>query len=195
MPTNGPNSSRNLTLTPAVGAPGTDSGIAFLTDALLLISNGRPSPTSVLYDIQKEKVTRTGVTCALTGKGVWATAEGKLLSACPDGLVLYDQEFRQIAKFQTHLDYYLLSNTLILSPTHEFVAFDPLPRQGVAKVLSAATLTEVATFPSASSGLVGLYKAGYTIETSLNEKDGMELSFYSFLNSKTDTTNQEQQEL
>jgi hypothetical protein len=171
-------------LASAVGVLGPDSGITFPTDALLLISNGRSSPTSVLYDIHEKKVVQTGTTCAITGKSVWATAAGKILSACSDGLTLYDVEFRQIAKFQIHLDYYTLKDTLLLSPTHEFVAFDPLPRHDTAKVLTTATLTEVRTFPSKPIYVEGLYSSGYLVANDVKGKEGSELSFYGFLNAQ-----------
>jgi hypothetical protein len=184
-----PESVVKLNLTQTVGSFGRDSSIAFLTDELLFISNAPLSPTVVLYDIRKNKLARTGTTCALTGNGLrgnglWATAGGELLAACSDGLILYDLEFRQIAKFQTHLDYYHWRDTLLLSPTHEFVAINPLSRHNSTKVLATANLTEVASFPSQSVGVESLYKSGYTVATYRKGKDGTELSFYPFLNSQ-----------
>jgi hypothetical protein len=111
----------------------------------------------------------------------WATPGGMLLSACYDGLVLYDLEFRQIAKFQTRLDHYTIRNTLSLSPTHELVALSPFPKLGATTVLATATLTEVHSFPSPSVGMLGLYKTGYTVLTYAKGMNEVEVSFYPFL--------------
>jgi hypothetical protein len=149
----------------------------------------------VLYDVPNKKVARMGTTCALTGRSVWATAEGKLLTACADGLVLYDPQLRQIAKFQVALSYYTLRNTLLLSPTHEFIAFNLLPGQSTLKVLATATLTEFDSFLPPSSALVeDLFEGGYTAAPYVKGREGVELSFYGFRNSqpilllKTDKT-------
>lgn len=170
-----------LDLTQTVGAFSQDSGIAFLTDDLLLISNAPSSPTLVLYDVPNKKIARTGTTCALSGKSVWATAGGKLLTACADGLVLYDSEFRQIANFQAPLSYYTVTDTLFPSPTREFIAFSPRPRQSAVKVLATTTLIEVDSFSPRSSLLDGdMYEMGYTSATYVKGKDGVEVSFYPF---------------
>jgi hypothetical protein len=173
-----PVSIAKLDLTRTVGTFGAYSGVVFLTDDLLLISNGDSSPISMVYDIQRKEIVRTGRTCGLTGKSFWATPGGMLLSACSDGLVLYDLEFRQIAKFQTRLDHYTIRNTLFLSPTHELVALSPFPKLGATKVLATATLTEVHSFPSPSVGMLGLYKNGYTVETYAKGMNEVEVSFH-----------------
>ena len=176
-----PESIAKLDLTRTVGTFGADSGVVFLTDDVLLISNGHSSPISVVYDIPRKEIVRTGRMCGLTGKSVWATPGGMLLSDCYDGLVLYDLEFRQIAKFQTRLDHYTIRNTLSLSPTHELVALSPFPKLGATTVLATATLTEVHSFPSPSVGMLGLYKTGYTVATYAKGMNEVEVSFYPFL--------------
>src|ERR1700680_3841737 len=128
-------------LTSTIGTPSQYSSIAFLTDRLLLISNGQSSPTSVLYDIIDRKVIWTGKTCGVTGLKVWGTFSGNVLAACNGGLVLYDQEFRPIAHFSAALKTY----DLLLSPTRRFLAVNPLPERGAAKVLTTDSLAEIAT--------------------------------------------------
>ncbi len=168
-----------INLTSVVGTPGADSSVAFLTDELLLISNGDSSPISVLYDIKAKKVVRTGTTCATTGRSLWATPGKNLLAACPNGLVLYNLEFQPIAHFAAPLTYNQ-NETLLFSPTREFIAVNPLPRRGNAKVLTTDTLTVVASYPSESDYVTNLYRAGYLVYASTKGKKGWELSFYQF---------------
>src|SRR6185312_14674983 len=80
------------------------SSIEFLTDRLLLISQGAGRPRSVLYDTQERKVLRTGATCGAAARNVHATFEGNLLAACANELVLYDQQFNQflVSKSRVH---------------------------------------------------------------------------------------------
>jgi hypothetical protein len=163
-------------LTSTIGNLSQYSSVAFLTDRLLLISNGQSSPTSVLYDIDDRKVIRTGKTCGVTGLKVWGTFSGSVLAACNGGLVLYDQEFRPIAHFSAALKTY----DLLLSPTRRFLAVNPLPRRGAAKVLTTDTLAEIATFPSKSGYIINLSQAGYIVYDGPKGKEGWEISFYPF---------------
>lgn len=163
-------------LTSTIGNLSAYSSIAFLTDRLLLISNGQSSPTSALYDIIDRKVIRTGKTCGVSGLKVWGTFSGNVLAACNHGLVLYDQEFQPIAHFSDYLKNY----DLLLSPTRRFLAVDPLPRRGAAKVLTTDTFAEFATYPSQSVYIISLSQAGYIVYDSLKGKEGWELSFYPF---------------
>jgi hypothetical protein len=163
-------------LTSTIGTPSVYWSVAFLTDRLLLISNGQSSPTSVLYDIIDRKVIRTGKTCGVTGLKVWGTFGGNVLAACNGGFVVYDQEFRPIAHFSAALNTY----DMLLSPTRRFLAVNPLPERGAAKVLTTDILAEFATFPSKSGYIISLTQAGYIVYDSAKEKEGWELSFYPF---------------
>jgi len=174
-----PQVAAKVDLTSTIGNLCQYSSIAFLTDRLLLISNGPSSSTSVLYDIIDGKVMRTGKTCGVTGLKVWGTFGGNVLAACNDGLVLYDQEFRPIANFSEYLKTY----DLLLSPTRRFLAVNPLPERGAAKVLMTDTLAEIATFPSKSGYIISLSQAGYIVYDSSKGKEGWEISFYPFADS------------
>jgi hypothetical protein len=121
-----------------------------------------------------------GSTCAFTGQDLWGTVQGNILAACQDGLVLYDRMFHQIAKFEVPLTAYTAKETLLFSPTHEFVAVNPLPRRDVARVLETDTLTQVATFPSRPEYVLALFKEGYAVDKQNNEKEGSELTFHQF---------------
>ncbi len=163
-------------LTSTIGNLSSYSSIAFLTDRLLLISNGQSAPTSIVYDIVDRRVIRTAQTCGVSGLRVWGTFSGNILAACNRGLVLYDQEFQPIAHFNDYLENY----DLLLSPTRRFLAVDPRPRRSAAKVLTTDTLAEFATYPSRSAYIIGLSQAGYIVYDSLKGKEGWELSFYPF---------------
>jgi hypothetical protein len=157
-------------LTSTIGNLSLYSSVAFLTDRLLLIQS---SPTSVLYDIIDRKVIRTGKTCGVTGLKVWGTFSGNVLAACTGGLVVYDQEFRPIAHFSAALNTY----DLLLSPTRRFLAVNPLPERGAAKVLTTDTLAEIATFPSKSGYIISLTQAGYIVYDSPKGKEGWNFLF------------------
>jgi hypothetical protein len=156
------------------------SSVVFLTDRLLLISNSEASPRLVLYDVEDRRVLRTGAICGSTAPNVYGTFTGKVLATCNGGFELYDQEFGLTSHFSAPLGSY----DLLLSPTRQFVALNPLPRQGVAKVLATGTLAEVATFPSDSRYVIDLFGEGYIVYESAKGKQGWELLFYRFGDSR-----------
>jgi len=151
------------------------SSIEFLTDGLLLISHGGGRPRSTLYDTQEDKVLRTGATCGTAARSVHATFEGNLLAVCANELVLYDQQFNPISRFEIRGAY-----DLLLSPTRQFVAVNPLPRRGPARVLTTANFTEIANFPSDSGYVIAVFGGGYLVYESTKDKEGWELLFQGF---------------
>jgi hypothetical protein len=92
-----------LEFTSVVGAASPYSGLQFLTDDLLMVSNGRSSPAYAIYDVTKGRTVGTGTTCAFTGSDLWKTPRGNILAACPEGLVLYDREFHELARIKVLL--------------------------------------------------------------------------------------------
>jgi hypothetical protein len=129
-----------------------------------------------LYEIDEHKVVATAQTCAKWAGAVHGTIEGNVLALCPTGLVLYDRTFRTIAHFEIALGGY----DILLSPTHQFIALNPRPRQGVARVLSTANLTEVANFPPISEYVIEVFREGYMVYGSEKGEEGWKLIFRHF---------------
>jgi hypothetical protein len=152
------------------------SSIEFLTDRLLLISHGATRPRSALYDPQERKVLRTGATCGTAARNIHATFEGNILAACANELVLYDQRFNPISRFEIPTGAY----DLLLSPTRQVVAVNPLPRRGAASVLTTANFTEFANFPSESGYVIAVFSGGYLVYESTKDKEGWGLLFHGF---------------
>ena len=173
-------------VTSLLGAPGRFSSIAFLTDDLVLVSNGRSVASSLIYSVSKNKTVATGTTCAMSGERLWGTPKGRILAACSRGLVLYDQDFRLIALLRAS-DGYNPSQKLLFSATRELVALS-LSFPSPMKVFASDTLEEVAslppnTFPDKGNVtfISGLYNAGYVVYSGpMGEREG-ELSFHRFL--------------
>jgi len=169
----------SIDLTNTVGIPGQFTGIAFLSDTLLVVSNGNGSPTSIIYDIVRKSVIGRGTTCAMSGRELWSTLKGQLLAACPEGLVLYNLEFQPVAKFPESLKF-KRRQVLLLSPSREFVSLNPLPRHGSARVLATNTLLEVATFPSEPMWVYGLFKERYLVYRAGRPANGGDFLSYRF---------------
>jgi hypothetical protein len=173
-----PSPEMRVNLTSVIGNFSSDdySSIEFLTDRLLLISHGTGRPRSVLYDAQVRKVLRTGATCGTAARSIHGTFEGNVLAACPDRLVLYDQQFNPISRFEIPSGAY----DLLLSPTRQVVAVNPLPMRGAASVLTTANFTEIANFPSESGYVIAVFSGGYLVYESTKDKEGWELLFQGF---------------
>ena len=172
-------------LTPVVGTASPYSGVQFLTDELLLVSEGRTSPAYAIYDIAKSRIVGTGSTCAFTGSDLWGTPGGRVLAACPEGLVLYDREFHELARIKVPYSQYTVRETLKFSPTHELVAVDPLPRQGLGRVFVTDTLTQTTTFPSAGGYISGIFSSGYVASEHNTATRKNELRFHQYSGEKS----------
>lgn len=167
-----------ISLASVIGSLSSDeySNIEFLTDRLLLISHGEARPRSVLYDTQEHKVLRTVATCGTAARNVHATFEGNILAACASEVVLYDQQFNPVSRFEIPTGAY----DLLLSPTRRVVAVNPLPRRGAASVLTTANFTKIANFPSESGYVIAVFTGGYLVYESTKDKEGWELLFHGF---------------
>jgi hypothetical protein len=171
--------------TSVVGAASPYSGLQFLTDELLIVSNGRSSSAYAIYDVTRSRIVGTGSTCAFTGSDLWTTPRGNILAACPEGLVLYDREFHELARIKVRYSQYTVRETLIFSPTRELVAVDPLPRQGVARVFATDTLTETTTIPSTSKYISGIFSSGYVVYEHNKSTHREELQFHGYSGAKS----------
>jgi hypothetical protein len=167
-----------LDLTASIGVPGTYSSVSFLTDEVLVISNGQSSPASVLFHTTKNKILRTGNTCATTGRSVWASSAAGMLVACAKELVLYDQEFRPMAHIAAELKY-VEQQTLKFSPTREYVAVEGAGKYSIT-VWSTDTLSQVASFPLGSKYITGIFKLGYLVYGIPKGAQGGGLTFFPF---------------
>jgi hypothetical protein len=145
-----------------------------------MVSNGRSSPAYAIYDVTKGRTVGTGTTCAFTGSDLWKTPRGNILAACPEGLVLYDREFHELARIKVLYSQYTVRETLDFSPTRELVAVDPLPRQGVARVFATDTLTETTTIPSGSKYIGGIFSSGYVVYEQNKSTHREELQFHRY---------------